>query len=48
VVYRKILNYLISIANWNGIATIYVDPKILQRNAQNAIMNLKNTMDFII
>jgi IS605 OrfB family transposase len=24
--YRKILNYLISIANWNGIATIYVDP----------------------
>jgi IS605 OrfB family transposase len=25
--YRKILNYLISIANWNGITTIYVDPK---------------------
>jgi IS605 OrfB family transposase len=25
--YGKILNYLISIANWNGIATIYVDPK---------------------
>jgi IS605 OrfB family transposase len=25
--YGKIINYLISIANWNGIATIYVDPK---------------------
>jgi IS605 OrfB family transposase len=25
--YEKILNYLISIANWNGMATIYVDPK---------------------
>jgi len=24
--YRKILNYLISIAEWNGISTIYVDP----------------------
>jgi IS605 OrfB family transposase len=24
--YRKILNYLISIANWNEIATIYIDP----------------------
>jgi IS605 OrfB family transposase len=25
--YRKIVKYLTSIANWNGIATIYVDPK---------------------
>ncbi|MEM2264043.1 MAG: zinc ribbon domain-containing protein, partial [Nitrososphaerota archaeon] len=25
--YRKILNYLINSANWNGIATIYVDPE---------------------
>jgi len=24
--YGKILNYLINIANWNGISTIYVDP----------------------
>jgi len=25
--YGKIINYLTNIANWNGIATIYVDPK---------------------
>jgi IS605 OrfB family transposase len=39
--YRKILNYLISIANWNGIATIYVDPKDTSKKCPKCNNELK-------
>jgi IS605 OrfB family transposase len=39
--YGKILNYLISIANWNGIATIYVDPKDTSKKCPNCNNELK-------
>jgi IS605 OrfB family transposase len=39
--YGKILNYLISIANWNGIATIYVDPKNTSKKCPKCNNELK-------
>jgi IS605 OrfB family transposase len=39
--YRRILNYLISIANWNGITTIYVDPKDTSKKCPKCNNELK-------
>jgi IS605 OrfB family transposase len=39
--YGKILNYLISIANWNGITTIYVDPKDTSKKCPKCNNELK-------
>jgi IS605 OrfB family transposase len=39
--YGKIINYLISIANWNGIATIYVDPKDTSKKCPKCNNELK-------
>jgi len=39
--YGKILNYLISIANWNKISTIYVDPKDTSKKCPKCNNELK-------
>jgi IS605 OrfB family transposase len=39
--YRRILNYLISIANWNKISTIYVDPKNTSKKCPKCNNELK-------
>ena len=44
--YRKILNYLISIANWNGIATIYVDPKDTSKKCPKCNNELEKDKNF--
>jgi len=44
--YGKILNYLISIANWNGIATIYVDPKDTSKKCPKCNNELEKDKNF--
>jgi IS605 OrfB family transposase len=44
--YGKILNYLISIANWNGIATIYVDPKDTSKKCPKCNGELEKDKNF--
>jgi IS605 OrfB family transposase len=44
--YRKIINYLISIANWNGIATIYVDPKDTSKKCPKCNNELEKDKNF--
>jgi putative transposase len=39
--YRKIINYLTNIANWNGIATIYIDPKDTSKKCPKCNNELK-------
>jgi len=44
--YGKIINYLISIANWNGIATIYVDPKDTSKKCPKCNNELEKDKNF--
>jgi IS605 OrfB family transposase len=44
--YGKILNYLISIANWNGIAMIYVDPKDTSKKCPKCSNELEKDKNF--
>jgi len=44
--YGKIINYLISIANWNGIATIYVDPKDTSKKCPKCNGELEKDKNF--
>ncbi|MEM3407598.1 MAG: zinc ribbon domain-containing protein, partial [Nitrososphaerota archaeon] len=44
--YRKILNYLINNANWNGISTFYIDPYNTSRICPKCNNELKNDKNF--
>ncbi|MEM3508505.1 MAG: zinc ribbon domain-containing protein [Nitrososphaerota archaeon] len=44
--YRKILNYLINNANWNGISTIYVDPYDTSKTCPKCNNELKESDSF--
>ena len=44
--YGKIINYLTSIANWNGIATIYVDPKDTSKKCPKCSNELEKDKNF--
>jgi IS605 OrfB family transposase len=44
--YGKIINYLTSIANWNGIATIYVDPKDTSKKCPKCNNELEKDKNF--
>ena len=44
--YGKILNYLISIANWNKISTIYVDPKDTSKKCPKCNNELEKDKNF--
>jgi len=44
--YGKIINYLTNIANWNGIATIYVDPKDTSKKCPKCNGELEKDKNF--
>jgi IS605 OrfB family transposase len=44
--YGKIINYLTNIANWNGIATIYVDPKDTSKKCPKCNNELEKDKNF--